>query len=409
MTERRQEFVLLFWPSLILLNGYLYGLLNREESAGLGSPEITLLIAAFWAVHFILKISRHRGDQYLLPLAAMLTALGLVFLFRLDPDLAKRQVAWSVVGLLVLVAVVLGGSDYERFTRYPYLYLTWGLFFLFLTMVAGTRMGGAKSWLTLGSFSLQPVEAVKVLVVLFLSGFLEEKRELMLEQSRWRSTWGPLITAVLLSVLLLVLQPDLGSALILLAVFLAMIYLATGRRRYMLLGGLLFLGGSLVTYSLFPHLRVRVAVWLNPWADPQGAGYQVIQSLFSLGSGGLVGTGMGLGYSQIIPHVATDFIFATMGEEMGLLGSAGIAILYLLFGYRGFRAALRAPEGQGTMLAAGLTVLVTFQAFIIMAGVSKLLPLTGVTLPFVSYGGSSLIISYLILGLLLNVSAAGRV
>lgn len=407
MIERRQEFALLWWPSLILLNGYLYGLLSRGATA-LGSPEITLLIAAYWAVHFVLKITHHRGDQYLLPLAAVLTSLGLVFLFRLDPDLARRQVVWSVVGLLVLVAVVMGGRDYERLTRYPYLYLTGGLFFLFLTVIAGTRMGGAKSWLTLGSFSLQPVEAVKVLVVLFLSGFLEEKRELMLEQSRWRSTWGPLLTAVVLSVLLLVVQPDLGSALILLAVFLAMIYLATGRRRYVLLGGLLFAAGSWAAYGLFSHLRARVAVWINPWSDPQGAGYQIIQSLFSLGSGGILGTGMGMGYSQVIPHVATDFIFAAMGEEMGLLGSAGIALLYLLFGYRGFRAALRAPDGQGTMLAAGLTFLVTFQAFIIMAGVSKLLPLTGVTLPFISYGGSSLVISYLILGLLLNVSAAGR-
>lgn len=408
MSKRRRELVLLLWPSLILLIVHAYGFLTGEQFAYLGSYEVTLLIAAFFGAHLILKASGHQGDEYLLPLAAMLTALGLVFLFRLDPVLARRQVAWSIIGLLVLVATVCGGRDYERLTQYPYLYLVLGLFFLLLTVIAGTRIGGAKSWLTLGSFSLQPVEAVKVLVVLFLTGFLEEKRELMVEHSSWRSTWAPLITAVTLSVLLLVLQRDLGSALILLVVFLAMIYLATGRKRYIIWGGILFSLGAAAAYTLFPHLRVRVAVWFNPWSEPQGAGYQVIQALIALGSGGLTGTGMGSGYSQIIPAVATDFIFATMAEEMGFLGSVGIALLYLLLGYRGFRAALLATESQGTMLAAGLTLLITFQAFIIMAGVSKLLPLTGVTLPFVSYGGSSLVISYVILGLLLNVSAMRR-
>lgn len=408
MNKRRRELALLLWPALVLLTGYGYGAVLKGTFVFLGSYEVTLLIAGFFGVHFILEVSGHQGDEYLFPLAAMLTAVGLVFLFRLDPALAKKQVAWCMIGLLVLVATVIGGRDYERLTQYPYFYLILGLFFLLLTVVAGTRIGGAKSWLTWGSFSLQPVEAVKVLVILFLTGFLEEKRELLVEQTSRRSTWGPLFTAVILSVLLLVLQRDLGSALILLVVFLAMIYLATGRKRYLLWGGFLFVLGAAGAYALFPHLRVRVTVWLNPWEDPQGAGYQVIQALIALGSGGLVGTGVGLGYSQIIPAVATDFIFATMAEEMGFIGSMGIIGLYLLWGYRGFRAALLAPETQGTMLAAGLTVLVSFQALIIMAGVSKLLPLTGVTLPFISYGGSSLVISYLILGLLLNVSAARR-
>ncbi|MDN5344976.1 MAG: hypothetical protein PWQ18_1089 [Clostridia bacterium] len=183
-----------------------------------------------------------------------------------------------------------------------------------------------------------------------------------------------------------------------------MLYLATGKLSYALAGGVLFALGAVLAYLVFPYLRARIAVWINPWADYSGAGYQIVQALIALGSGGIFGTGLGLGYSQVIPAVATDFIFATMGEEMGLLGSLGVVFLYLLFALRGFRAALRAPEERGVLLAGGLTVLCTFQAIVIIAGVSKLLPLTGVTLPFVSYGGSSLIISYLILALLLNVS-----
>lgn len=408
MNKRWREAVLLLWPNLMLLSGYFYGQIGGGTLASLQIPEISLLFSFFMGAHLVLRISKHQGDEYLLPLAAMLTSLGLIFLFRLDPTLAKRQVAWTGLGLLTLVAVCLKGRDYQRILRYPYLYLILGLFFLTLTILAGTRIGGAKSWIVLGPLSLEPVEAVKVLVVLFWAGFLEEKKELMLEQPSWSRSWGPLLVAVSLAVLLLVLQRDLGSALILLVVFLAIIYLATGRKRYVAVGTFLFTLGALGAYIFFPHLRTRVTIWLNPWEDPQGAGYQVIQGLLAIASGRVLGTGVGLGYSPIIPAVATDFIFATMAEEMGFLGSLGIAVLYLLLGYRGFRAALKAPEEQGTLLAAGLTMLITFQAFIIMAGVSKLLPLTGVTLPFVSYGGSSLVISYLILGLLLNVSAARR-
>lgn len=407
-TGRRRETVLLAWPSLMLLAGYVYMVNSGLRHSGWQPAyALALLTGGFWGVHLILRVTRHGGDEYLLPLAAVLTTLGLTFLFRLDPGLAYRQIIWTILGLLVLVAVTTGFRDYQRLEQYPYLFLSLGLFFLAFTVVAGTRIGGAKSWVTLGSFQMQPVEAVKVLMVMYLAGYLSDKRELLV-QGTGRPTWGPLLAATALAVLLLVIQRDLGSALILLVTFLAMLYLATGKRRYVAAGGGLFTLGALLAYHLFPYLRVRIAIWLNPWTDAAGAGYQIVQALIALGSGGVFGTGLGLGHSQVIPAVATDFIFVTMGEEMGLFGSIGVALIYLLFALRGFRAALEAREEQGVLLAGGLTVLVTFQAFIIMAGVSKLLPLTGVTLPFVSYGGSSLVISYLILGLLLNVSAAGR-
>lgn len=405
---RKQERVLLLWPTLILVAGY--GYMVNFGAADLGwrpAYALALLLGGFWGVHYILRVTRHYGDQFFLPLAAVLTVLGLTFLFRLDTNLAYRQIIWTILGLLVLALVTLGFRDYQRLQHYPYLFLSLGLFFLLITVLVGTRVGGAVRWLTLGTFQMQPVEAVKVLMVMFLAGSLSDKRELMIHGAGLH-TWGPLAAAIAMAMLLLVMQRDLGSALIILATFLAMLYLATGKIRYVVAGGGLFTLGAILAYILYPYLQVRIAIWLNPWADYYGTGYQIVQALIALGSGGIFGTGLGLGQSHLIPAAATDFIFITMGEEMGLLGSLGIILLYLLLALRGFRAAIRAPEEEGVLLAGGLTVLTTIQAIVIMAGVSRLLPLTGVTLPFISYGGSSLIISYLILGLLLNVSAAGQ-
>ncbi|NLW07495.1 MAG: FtsW/RodA/SpoVE family cell cycle protein [Clostridia bacterium] len=406
--NRKQEQVLLLWPSLILVAGYAYiTVFGSTDLDWQPAYALTLLLAGFWGVHYILRATQHEGNQYLLPLAAVLTALGLTFLFRLDSGLAYRQIIWTMLGLLVLLIVTLGFRDYQQLEQYPYLFLSLGLFFLVITLLLGTRVGGAVRWLSLGSFQLQPVEAVKVLMVMYLAGYLSDRRELLVHGAGLH-TWGPMIAVIIVAMLLLVMQRDLGSALILLATFLAMLYLAAGRLRYVIIGGGLFALGAAQAFVFYPYLRTRIEIWLNPWADYYGAGYQIVQALIALGSGGIVGTGLGLGYSHLIPAVATDFIFITMAEEMGLLGSLGIIMLYLILALQGFRIAFNAPEEKGVLLAGGLTILITIQALVIMAGVSKLLPLTGVTLPFISYGGSSLIISYLTLGFLLNVSAAGR-
>lgn len=405
---RKREMVLLVWPSMILIAGY--GYIIFFGPAGMDwqpAYAISLLLGGFWGAHFVLKFTRHQGDQFLLPLAAVLTSTGLIFLFRLDTDLAYRQIIWTVIGLLVLIVVTSGFRDYQQLLQYPYFFLILGIVFLVVTVLMGTTIGGAKRWLALGSFRMQPVEAVKVLMVMYLTGYLSDKRELLLHGDRLH-TWGPLIAAAAVAMLLLVMQHDLGSALILITTFLAMLYLATARFRYAAAGAGLFSLGAVAAYMMFPYLQARIAIWINPWADYYGSGYQIVQALFALGSGGITGTGIGMGYSQVIPAVATDFIFVTMAEEMGLIGSLGLLFLYLLFAFRGYRAALGAPEEKGLLLAGGLTVLTIFQTLVIIAGVSKLLPLTGVTLPFISYGGSSLVISYLILGLILNVSAAGR-
>ncbi|MGB9825546.1 MAG: FtsW/RodA/SpoVE family cell cycle protein, partial [Desulfofundulus sp.] len=216
--------------------------------------------------------------------------------------------------------------------------------------------------------------------------------------------WGPLIAMWGVSLILLIFQKDLGAALIYFSTFLAMVYASTGRVAYICLGGALFLAGAAGSYALFEHVRLRVEVWLNPWRYVETAGYQVVQSLFALAAGGLTGSGLGGGLPLFIPAVHTDFIFAAITEEMGLAGGLGVLMIYMLFVYRGFLIALASPDDFACLLATGLTALMGLQAFIIMAGVTKLLPLTGVTLPFLSYGGSSLVANFIILGLLLNIS-----
>ncbi|HHP51220.1 MAG TPA: FtsW/RodA/SpoVE family cell cycle protein [Moorella mulderi] len=405
---RTREALLLLWPSLLLGLGCGYHrFFSSPEVFGQFLVGALFLAVGFWGIHWLLNLIQHQGDEFLLPLGAMLTFLGFIFLFRLDMQLARQQVLWCGLALVGLIMVIISLKEYSKLLDYPYLLFSLGLLALALTILAGISAGGAKRWLALGSIRFQPVEPFKLLMITYLAAILSERKELMV-QGFWRVSWGPLLLTVSLGLVLLAVQKDLGSALIMVASFLAMVYLATGRWRYFLLGGALFFLGSIPLYYLYPHLRTRIAIWLDPWADSSGAGYQILQSLFALATGGVVGTGWGLGSPQFIPAVATDFIFSSIGEEMGLLGSVGVILLYLLLAVRGFRIAMGCPEEGGGLLAGGLTFLFAFQAFIIIAGVTKLLPLTGVTLPFVSYGGSSLITSYIALALLLNISNAQR-
>jgi len=283
---------------------------------------------------------------------------------------------------------------------------------LILPIFFGIEQGGAKSWLDFGFFSFQPSEFVKILVVLFLASFLIENRAVLTAGTRslgWLALpgpqeWVPLVVMWGVSLLLLVFQRDLGTALIYFGTFLAMVYTATSRIFYVLFGMGLFMAGATASYFLFDHVQARFEIWLNPWPYIDTTGYQVIQSLFAIGSGGIMGTGIGQGYPDFIPAVHTDFIFSAICEEMGLIGGAGIIILYMIFIFRGIKIALYARDDFGALAASGLIALLGLQAFIIMAGVTKLLPLTGVTLPYMSYGGSSLVANFILLGLLMNIS-----
>lgn len=389
--------------------GGLFFSLQHPEAPDWSYLWAALLWAGLFMVTYIILYRRGQlSDPLLFPLAAMLTLLGLIFLERLNPELAHRQFIWSLVGLGICVTITVGLRDYRFLSQFKYLYMVVGLAFLAVTMIAGTESGGARAWLELGSFSFQPAEGVKVLIVLFLASYLHEYGEVLASPGKLRRLppvyiGGPLLAFWGLSLIFVVFQRDLGTALIFFSAFLVMVYLATSRWDYVAIGLALFALGSAAATSIFPHVAGRIAIWLDPWAYIDTAGYQVVQALFSLGSGGLVGTGLGLGRPDYIPAVETDFIFAAIGEEMGLAGSLGMLITYILFAARGFRVARQAREPFGTLLASGLTTMLILQSLIIVGGVTKLLPLTGITLPFVSYGGSSLVTNYIILGLLLRV------
>lgn len=412
-SARARERGLLVWVTLFMLVGLGILLVTKADTL---NTEIYLYggmtIGSFWVINLVLQYWGRRGDPYLLPLTAMLCSVGTVLLFRLRPEYALKQSVWLMIAAIGMLAVIAFTKNYERLEEYRYVYIVIGIFALFLTAFLGRRIGGATSWIDLYFFRVQPAEMVKIFLVIFLASFLEEHRE-MLAQGSWQvgnlriphpRHFGPLLMMWGLSVLFLVVQRDLGAALLFFGTFLAMVYMATGRKGYVVLGLGMFLVAAVGAYLLFSHVQTRVQIWIDPWAFAESKGYQIVQSLFSLASGGITGTGLGLGFPKFVPEVHTDFIFSAIVEELGLMGGIGVVLIYIFFIYRGFRIALLAKTGFGTLLAGGLTALMAIQTLTILGGVTKLIPLTGITLPFVSYGGSSMVANFVLLGLLLNVS-----
>jgi len=391
---------------LLLLVVHLY----RSGEGGERLWRLAGLLGGYWAVYAVKRWRWPQTDTVLLPATYLLNLLGLVELYGLEPALADRQVLWVLIGLggLCLLALL---PDYRTLLEYRYSAAVLALVLLGATLAVGTRIGGAKSWLSLGVLRFQPVEAVKLLMVVSLAGYLDEHRELL--SVNWRS-WGriglpapqalvPLGAIWGLSLLLVAVQRDLGAGLILFCTLVTMLYLATGRSLYLVTGAALLLAGLVAGYHLFGHVQERIRVWLDPWSEAYGAGYQVLQGLFALAEGGLVGTGVGRGYGHLIPASATDYLFAVLAEEMGLAGALGVIGLYLILAWRGFGIAAQSQDAAGSLLAGGLTALLALQSLVLLAGVTRLFPLTGVTLPLFSYGGSSTVVFYLVIGLLLQL------
>jgi cell division protein FtsW (lipid II flippase) len=410
--DTKRECCLLLLAGAVLLAGVL------AVSLGGGAPDYRALgaaagLALAWPVtHFALRRAGHLGDGLLLPLAAVLTALGLIMVFRLKPGLFMVQALWAALGLAAFLGSAFFFRQAERWSEYKYFWGLAGIALLLATALFGVDIGGNKNWLFIGPVRFQPSEFAKLFIVLFLAAYLSERREVLTFATR---RYGPLILpqprimAPLLAVwglamLMLVGQRDLGAALLYFGTATVMIYLASGRAGYLLWGAGMFLIGSVLAYALYPHVRARIDIWLDPWADPSGRAYQVVQSLFALGSGGALGSGLGYGFPGLVPEVHTDFIFAAIGEELGLAGAGAVMMLYILLVYRAFRAALLAPSPFRALLAGGLAVLLGLQVLVIVGGVTKFLPLTGVTLPLVSYGGSSVVATFILLGMVLAMS-----
>lgn len=412
---RPLELALFLFPIGLLLLGLASLELARGGEVGSGALAQWLAFAVLLlAAHLWIAGRRPLADQRPLAVASGLAAIGLTMVSRLAADLALRQLAWVALGLVVCAAAATFPYGVGWLKRYRYTWAALGLGLVMLTLVFGVdpNGSGARLWLGAGGLYFQPSEVLKVLAVVFFASYLDDYRELLAYAGPRVGPvrlpplpyLAPLLLMFGLSQALLVWQRDLGAALLFFGVFLALLYVASGRWEYLAAGLGLFLAGATVAYRLFDHIQLRVAIWLDPWAQAETGGYQLTQALYALAGGGLTGVGLGRGYPEYIPAVHTDFVIAAIGEELGLAGALGVVALYALFVHLGLRIALAARSGFGQLLAAGLTAVVGIQSFIILAGTLRLVPLTGITLPLVSYGGSSVLANFLIVGLLLAVA-----
>ncbi len=416
---RTTELYLILAATPILALLFIMSVISSGEDISFESLAVPIgLFVAYIIAHFAVCKLAPNADNTLLPITYLLSGIGIAFVFRLAPELATNQLIWLFTGVALMILTLLLVRSIASLARYKYTIMILGIVLLLLPAVVGTEHYGSKIWLTIGSFSFQPSEIAKILIVIFLASYLAENREMLSVSSRRVlgfqlpdfKTLLPLLFMLALSLLIVVFERDLGSALLFFGLFLTMIYVCTGRISYVLVSLVLLAVAGVVMYFCFSHVQDRIAIWLDPFEYAQDEGYQLVQALYSMADGGLVGTGIGRGLPTSIPVVESDFIFAAIAEEMGLLGASGVLIAFLLFCIRGFAAAARARRDVDAFAAVGLTASISFQAFVIVGGVTGLIPLTGVTLPFMSQGGSSLISSFIIVGLLLRTSddAPGR-
>ena len=412
---RTPELLLSSLAALITIGGYaLTALVDKSYLPKQLPSLLVLMIVLIVIAHVAVWIWAPRSDATLLPLAVLLNGIGFIIISRLDKSEAQAQALWTALGIAAFVITLVFIRRTTSLHRYRYTFAFLGLIAIMLPTIPGigTEINGARLWIRLGSFSFQPGEAAKVFLTIFIASYLTDTRKLLSTSRRSVGKlfipdikfFGPLLVAWGTSILVMVRQKDLGSSLLFFAVFAAMLYIATNRVSYLATGLIFFSGAATVAYKLFGHVRVRVETWIDPWASPQDEGFQLLQSLFSFGTGGVKGTGLGLGTPNKIPNASTDFVFSAVGEELGLVGTIAVIIALLLFVASGYRIATRAQRPFAQLFAAGLTTIIGVQTFVILGGVTRVIPLTGVTLPFVSYGGSSLVANYVICALLLRIS-----
>lgn len=386
------------------------GKANEQILWQAGIFSLLLLIGAV-----LEKLVAYKGDPYLLPTVQLILVIGLVFLTRIRPASALKQFWWACLGLFIFYCVLYALRDYRTLGRFRYLSGLGAVVLLFITLLFGATQGGATSWLHIGGINFESEELVKVAMLIFLASYLSEHEEILrigtvqigrLSLPDWR-TLGPFLAMGGFSLLLLAAQKSLGTALVFYSLYVLVLYVVTERLLYLGVAVPVFLCTGTLGYFLFGHVQVRIATWLNPWVDLSGGGYQIAQSLFAISGGKILGTGLGngIGASQV-PAASTDFIFSIIAEELGFAGAMALLMLFLVVVLRAFHVSIQAADRFGQILAAGIGILVGTEAIIILAGVTKLLPLTGIPLPWVSYGGSSLLIHFLLLGILANISHA---
>lgn len=356
---------------------------------------------------------RQWGDLYLFLIVSMLTSIGIVMLFRLDYDLGKKQIVWFLGGVILFLLSSTIVKRIKFWPRLTYFYIGSSLAFFILTLTLGTTRGGATNWIIINGFSIQPSEVIKLLFIFFLASYYTNHSTLKLPDITVKGKVVRVDTNIILSLIaygymiFFVMQREWGGALLIFLVHIIMLFVFGQDMKLILANGILAIFGGSLGVLYVPHIKVRISTWLNPWVDIADKGYQITQSLFAIGSGGFFGRGIGLGSPRYIPKVETDFIFSAICEEMGIFGGVAVILLYFILVYRGFKIALSVEETFYKALALGITLLFGLQTFIIIGGVIKLIPLTGITLPFISYGGSSLTTSFISLGILQAVSFKG--
>lgn len=396
-------------------------------------PVLTVAAGLVIGAHIAVWLLAPYSDPVILPVAVTLNMLGLMMIHRLDlADLQRAerngtalprpqitdQLMWTALGILLLVVVLLLVRDHRRLQRFTYTSLLIGLLLLLLPLapVVGKSIRGATLWIRVFGYSFQPGELAKVFLTIFLAGYLVVKRDslalvrtkvLGISFPRGRDL-GPLLVAWVVSLGILIFETDLGQSLLFFGLVVSLLYVATQRRSWLVMGAVLFVSGAVMAYLAFGHVRVRFDLWLHPFSDAAGAGYQLVQSLYGFASGGVFGSGLGQGYPQFVPFASSDFIAAAFGEELGLAGLVAMLMLYAILVERGLRAGIACRDPFGTLLASGLAIVTGLQVFIVVGGVSRLIPLTGLTTPFLSQGGSSLVANWIMVALLLRITDTTR-
>jgi cell division protein FtsW (lipid II flippase) len=412
--------VLLVIAALAAILGYALQGLGLDEALphdlGIAALMFALVALGGWLV---VRFTARGADPVLYPTAVALAGIGLVMIARImngrgHPEIAQSQAIWVAIGIASFAAVLLLIRDIRRLDAFTYTIGLAGLILLLLPVVPGIgeEINGARLWVSIGPFSFQPAEFGRVLIVIFLASYLAQRREMLatgvgrLGLPRIKDL-GPLLLAWGTSLVILFLERDMGASLLLFGVFTVMVWMATGRISYLVIGVVLFAIGAYIGWLAFPHIQERVAAWLHA-LDPdmvEGAGYQLAQGWFAFATGGMVGAGLGLGSPTLIPYVGSDFILAAFGEELGMLGVSVLLLLYLVLIGRGLRVAIERQDPFESLLAVGITTLIALQVFVIAGGVLRLIPLTGVPLPLVSYGGTSRVATFVTLALLVRLSA----
>jgi cell division protein FtsW (lipid II flippase) len=430
-TRRNVELFLLVLAVGIALAAYAD--LGLATSGALPVDMVTyggLLAVLSGGVHIVLRLKAKYADPVILPIATAINGVGLVVIRRIDlakkadtTAFAPKQIMWTGLGIVACAAVVWAVRDHRGLARYTYTAMFSGLVLLLLPVlpILGKNKNGARIWIGLGPLSFQPGELAKIALAIFFAGYLVTKRDslslvgkkfLFIQFPRARDL-GPILVAWTASLLVLIFERDLGSSLLFFGLFIALLYVATERTSWIVIGLLLFSGGAFTAWALFSHVQGRVEAWLDPF-DPviynraYNGSWQLVQGLFGLASGGLLGTGLGQGRPDLVFAAESDFITATIGEELGLTGLFALLLLFALFVERGLRTAIGVRDGFGKLLAAGLAFSIALQIFVVVGGVTRVIPLTGLTMPFLAYGGSSLLSNWIIVGLLLRISDAAR-